>query len=320
MFRKVIGVLLLILGLSGLVFSVAGVYIGRQAIDDLGSSIDRALSRTAVSLDTAADTLVIAKSTLDKVNVGLDTVGVTADNVAQTLLDTQPMLDSVSTVVATNIPDSLEAIQESLPGVAAAAGTIDDTLRKLSEFEVSREVFGIPIAFDLGIDYQPVVSLDESVLQIGQSLDGMPDSLRAIQSDMDVANENLEALSSNINTIASDLEALGDNIQQIDPLFDEYIELIGDIQQSVIQTQAELATQLEMAKLILTLLFVWIGVNQLIPIYLSVDIFTRKSRDNDADFGSSDNPATHEPEDGSKDKEAVGSSLIEEDPSQQEDD
>ncbi|MGB3714729.1 MAG: hypothetical protein WA996_09895 [Candidatus Promineifilaceae bacterium] len=279
MFRKLIGVLFLLISILGLAFSVTGVVIGRQAVDELGSAIDTALNRTLVSLGTASDTLVLTKSTFEQVNAGLDTVGVTADNVAQTLRDTQPLLEGVSTVVASEIPDSLEAIQNSIPGVADAAGTIDDTLRTLSAFEVERAIFGIPISFDLGINYDPEVSLDDSVRQIGLSLDGMPDSLRALRSDLDVANENLENVSSNINTIASDLEALGDNVQQIEPLVDEYIQLISDIELLVNQTQEKLDSQLEMVKLIVTLLFIWIGINQLVPLYLSVDIFTRKSRE-----------------------------------------
>ncbi|HET6447312.1 MAG TPA: hypothetical protein VFI27_22345 [candidate division Zixibacteria bacterium] len=295
MFRKLIGVLLLLVGLLGLAVSVTGVIVGRQAIDDLGSAVNRGLERTLSSLGTASDTLVLTKSTFEHVNTGLDTVGVTADNVAQTLRDTKPMLDSVSSVVASDIPDSLEAIQNSIPGVAEAAGTIDDTLRKLSAFEVEKEVFGIPISFDLGIDYDPTVSLDESVIQIGQSIDGMPDSLRALQSDLDLANDNLENVSANINTIATDLALLGDNVQQIDPLIDEYIELVADIEQLVVQTQDQLDSQLETIKLIVTVLFVWIGVNQVVPLYLSIDIFTRKKNDG-SDIESLDDSRAKAPE------------------------
>lgn len=281
MIRKLIGVLLLLIGLLGLVFSVVGVVVGRQAIDEMGSAIDTALSRTLVSLDTASNTLVLTKSTFEQVKNGLDTVGVTADNVAQTLRDTQPLLDSVSTVAASDIPDSLEAIQNSIPGVADAAGTIDDTLRTLSAFEVERAIFGIPIRFDLGINYDPEVSLDDSVRQIGHSLDGMPDSLRTLKSDLDVANDNLETVSTNINSIASDLEALGENVEQIEPLVDEYIQLISDIGQLLNQTQEELDSQLETVKLIITLLFIWIGLNQVIPLYLALDIFTSKRREDE---------------------------------------
>jgi hypothetical protein len=281
MLRKLVGVFFLLIGIAGIAVSVAGVYLGRQAIDEFGAAVDTALSRSLVTLDTAADTLILTKSTFDRVNSGLDTVGVTADNVAQTLIDTQPMLENISSVVATDIPNSLEAIQDSLPGVAKAAGTIDDTLRALAAFEVSREVFGIPIAFDLGIDYEPELSLDEGVLSIGDSIEGMPDSLRAMQPSLDLANNNLADISTNINDIATDLDAIGDNVKQIEPLIDEYIMLIADVEQLMNQTQAKLDSQLDMAKIILTLLFVWLGVNQVVPIYLSIDIFTRKSGDDE---------------------------------------
>jgi hypothetical protein len=292
MVRKLAGIFFLLIGIAGLAVSVAGVYLGRQAIDDFGAAVDTALSRSLVTLDTAADTLILTKSTFDRVNSGLSTVGVTADNVAQTLIDTQPMLDNISTVVATDVPNSLDAIQDSLPAVAEAAGTIDDTLRALSAFEVSREVFGIPIAFDLGIEYDPEVSLDEGVLSIGESIDGMPDSLRAMQPNLDLANDNLAAISTNINDIAADLEVIGDNVEEIEPLIDEYIMLIADVEQLMNQTQAKLDSQLEMAKIVLTLLFVWLGVNQVVPIYLSIDIFTRGNGDDDNEMDSDDSSSS----------------------------
>jgi methyl-accepting chemotaxis protein len=278
MFRKFLAVLLLLIGLLGLALSVSGALMGRRALDEIGTSLETALSRTVDSLDTASDTLILTKSTFEQVTTGLDTVGNTADNVAQSILDTKPLLDSITSVVSGDIPDSLEAIEGAIPGVADAAGTIDDTLRTLSDFAVEREIFGIPISFDLGINYNPEIDLDDSVLQIGQSLEGMPESLRAIRTDLDVANDNLETISSSVGGIAADLDALGTNVEQIEPLVDDYIQLVSDIKQLAVQTQERLDAQLETAKLIVTLLFVWIGINQLIPLYLSWDIFTRDSR------------------------------------------
>jgi methyl-accepting chemotaxis protein len=251
--------------------------MGRRVLDEIGSSLETALSRTVDSLDTASDTLILTKSTFDQVTTGLETVANTADDVAQSILDTQPLLDSITGVVSGDIPDSLEAIEGAIPGVADAAGTIDDTLRTLSDFAVEREIFGIPISFDLGINYDPEIDLDDSVMQIGQSLEGMPESLRAIRTDLDVANNNLETISSSVGAIAADLDALGTNVEQIEPLVDDYIQLVSDIRQLAVESQERLDAQLETAKLIVTLLFVWIGINQLIPLYLSWDIFTGDS-------------------------------------------
>ncbi len=277
MFRKIMAVLLLLIGLLGLALSVSGALMGRRVLDEIGTSLETALSRTVDSLDTASDTLILTKSTFDQVTTGLETVANTADDVAQSILDTQPLLDSITGVVSGDIPDSLEAIEGAIPGVADAAGTIDDTLRTLSDFAVEREIFGIPISFDLGINYDPEIDLDDSVMQIGQSLEGMPESLRAIRTDLDVANNNLETISSSVGAIAADLDALGTNVEQIEPLVDDYIQLVSDIRQLAVESQERLDAQLETAKLIVTLLFVWIGINQLIPLYLSWDIFTGDS-------------------------------------------
>lgn len=270
--RKIIGVLFLVVGISGLALSIAGTFISRQIIDDLGDAAGNALMLTGESLETINDTLILTKQTLGDVSSGLDTVGVAAVNLSNAVDDTQPIMEQVTQVAARDVPESLESVQGAIPDIAQAAGAIDDTLRILNAFQVERSIFGVPIQFDLGIDYDPEAPLSETVLELGQSLDGMPMGLRALEDDLNSANESMLVIGDNVLTIANDLERLNASVSELEPLVDEYIRLATETADLIRQTRASLDQQLQTAKLIATLLFVWLGLSQIVPFYLASDL------------------------------------------------
>jgi hypothetical protein len=270
--RKILGIFFVLLGLSGLVLSVIGTFASRQIIDDFGEVAGNALLLSSQSIDAVNDTLVVTKQTLADVTEGLDTVGDAAVNLSNTMDDTGPLLDQVTQVAARDVPDGLEAVQSAIPDVAQAAGAIDDALSILNAFQVERSIFGVPIQFDLGIDYDPEMPLDETVLELGQSLEGMPSNLRALESDLSSAGDSLVLIGGNVLTIAEDLDRLNATVGELEPLVDEYIRLATETAELIRQTEMELSQQLQTAKLIATLFFVWLGFSQLVPLYLSWDL------------------------------------------------
>lgn len=274
MMKRILGIVMLIIGLVGLVISVAGLLVSRSVIDDLGTSLETTLTLASDSLDTVGDTLSLTKTSVDQAGSSIDTLAEMATNVSTTMNDTQPLLEQVTQTATQRIPDSVEAIQEALPDVAEAAGAIDDTLLILDSFELDRQIFGIPIQFDLGIDYQPSVPLDETVLTLGQSLDGVPEDLRALEGDLMLTTDNLALIGENIDTIADDLDLISQTVDEINPLLDQYIAIVAQTQELIAQAQSDLGDQLALLQLAVTALFLWLGLNQLVPFYLGWNLMT----------------------------------------------
>jgi hypothetical protein len=274
MLSRIIAVILLLVGIVGIGISVAGILFSFQVVDSLGAALNQTLELTSESLDTVTDTLLLTKQTVSQTGQAIGTVGETTDSVAQMLEDTRPLLDNVSTVATENIPDSLDATQQAIPNLVAVAGAIDNTLEKLSNFQYERTILGVPIGFDLGIDYQPEEPFDESVAQIGVSLEEVPDSLRGLQVHLDAANDNLAAVSGNLQTLTEDLAAIEGSVSEVGPLLDDYIRLVNEINGSITQSQANIDDQLQLVKIGLLILFVWFGLNQLVPLYLGADLIT----------------------------------------------
>lgn len=283
MLRRLLGLFMLLIAIVGIILSVAGTYVVWNMIDGLGDSIDTTLELTSDSLDTVADSLLLTKSTVEDVITSVDTVEETTANLSTTISDTRPLLNQVAPVATEDVPNSLEAVQGTLPNVAGVAGSIDDTLRLLSAFQVNQNVFGVDLGFDLGIEYDPEVPFDESINEIGDSLEGVPGELRALEPFLGTTNENLRIISENINILAGDLGEINQNIENVQPLLDDYLELVYRTSDLVNQTRRGLRDQLQPVKIIVMILFIWIGLTQVAPLYLGWGLLQDSFNDLDED-------------------------------------
>lgn len=274
MLGRVIAVLLLLVGIIGIGIAIVGVLFGFRVVDSLGDALDQTLALTSESLDTVTDTLILTKQTVEQTGQAIGSVGDTTDSVAQMLDDTQPLLGNVSQVATKDVPDSLEAVQLAIPNLVAVAGAVDDTLERLSRFQFERTILGVPIGFDLGIDYQPEAPFDESVALIGTSLEGVPDNLRGLQVHLDTANGNLATVSDNLQALSENLTAIEGSVEEVGPLLEDYITLVSQINSNIAQAQANANDQLQVVKVGIIILFVWFGLNQLVPLYLGADLIS----------------------------------------------
>lgn len=275
MLRRVTGAMLLVIGLAGL--GLAGFVYTQvdPVVDTISGSMTTTLGLTATSLETVEDTLMLAQGTIGDVNTGLETVGESAATLAETLEETQPLLEEVTQIASVDAPDSIEAVQDAIPDVAEVAGVIDDTLVTLNSFAIDENILGFPIQYSLGIDYNPSQPFDQTVNELGDSLEGLPEQLRALEPSLVVANENLGAVSEDISAIAGNLETINGRIAEIDPLLTQYITIVQDIDETVTQTQTTIDLQLESVKLALKAIVIWLGLMQFTMLYLGWDLMTR---------------------------------------------
>ncbi|MBE2198879.1 MAG: hypothetical protein IAE79_09735 [Anaerolinea sp.] len=273
MFRRIIGIVMLLLGLVGLVISGTGVYFGRQAVDGLFKGLDDTLVLASQGLDTAVDSLELAKSTLGDVNDGLDTVEGATLSMAKTVTDTRPLLDQVSVVVSQNAPASVEAMQDSIPALASVAATIDQTLIILSQFRIDEEILGVPFRYDLGINYEPTVPFDQAFIGLGASLDGLPEELRSVEGNLTIANANLAAISDSIVAISQDIETINSRVAEVPAQLDSYGGIIKQINTSLTTVRTQVTQQQERAKLAITFILIWWGLPQIALVIIGWDFF-----------------------------------------------
>lgn len=272
--RRIFGVFMLLIGVLGIALSVAGMIVTQRLVDEMASGIDANLTLTLESMDTVRESLLLTQDTVAEINDGLDTVETTADDVAQALENTKPLLQEISDVTSEEVPDSLETVQESIPALLEVATTIDETLYLLSDFRIDQQILGIPLRWDLGVNYDPEIPFATSVEELGGSLEGLPAQLRSLQVYVDVAEENVDTIGADVTEIADSLQAVNENVAELDPLLNEYLVTVTEFSDSLRETRTTLAEQVRMAKRVLTLLLAWIGLIQVVPLYLGWELVT----------------------------------------------
>ena len=275
--KKFIGIIMLLSGLMGLGVSIGGIVVGRQVVDNITGQLTQSVNSSTDNLETIEETLLLTKATLVDVYNGLSTVEQTAQNASATIYQTGPLLDQVSQIASRDVPASLDAVQAALPNIAEVATNIDQALKTIDAFQFSQSILGFPLQFDLGIDYNPPAPIDESINQMSVSLDQLSSGFRSLDQNIDVSNQNLQTLSQNVLTISQDLQLVNKRLAQFSPLIDEYIKIINNIQDGLSQSQSRLTAQMEMVKLGITVLMVWIGLAQVVPLYFGWQFITERS-------------------------------------------
>ena len=122
---------------------------------------------------------------------------------------------------------------------------------------------------------------DETVISLGSSMDGLPERLESLGAELAVADENLATISEDMDTIAGDLEKINGRIAEIPTLLDDYIRLTTDLSDAIRQSRARLQTQLDLLKRGIVIFLIWLGLIQLAPLYLGLELVTGKRDENE---------------------------------------
>lgn len=274
MLKRFVGLIMIILGLLGLTVSVLGYIYGRQVIAQIGTGIDDSLSLVSETLDNVQETLVVTKDTIEEANNTLNTVETLAIDVSVAVDETRPLLDQAATITSQEIPDSLETIQGTIPTLVTVADSIDTTLGTLNKFQINESILGFNIQYDLGINYEPEVPFSEAVSEIGDSLDGLPESLRELDGTISTTNANLVIVSDDMVQVATDLGTLNEQLTEFLPVMDEYIRLSGEANDQIRQARSSINTNIDMLQLMVTIFMIWLGLFQFLPLYVGAELLS----------------------------------------------
>jgi hypothetical protein len=116
------------------------------------------------------------------------------------------------------------------------------------------------------------VPFDESVSEIGRSFETLPDQLRDLDEYVVVANDNLSLISDDVLAISQDLDGVNGRIAELDPLLEDYLRIVVELNDSTRQTRQIILSELAALKQIITIALAWVALSQLAPLYLGVEL------------------------------------------------
>jgi methyl-accepting chemotaxis protein len=280
-FRRILGILMMIIGIVGLIIAVAFGYYGRVAVDSVAAGLNSTIAVLQTTVGTTVDSLVSVKSTLNEAQTTVDTVSDTVGNLSTTLFDTQPLLEQVTSIATETVPDSLEAVQGAIPNLAGIAGSIDTTLERLDDLKVERAILGVPFSFDLGITYNPREPFDAAVLQIGDSFVGLPEQLRSLDANLGTAVDNIATIGANVRDLSGNLADVSATLGDFPGLLDQYIGVLNQTEASLVNIKEQFEANLNLIKWVITGLGVWFALYQVVPLYVGWRMITDDDDDDE---------------------------------------
>lgn len=272
MIRRIVGLIFIIIAIAGWFIAYQGLQLTNQFIDNLSLSINNTMQITTDTLTNVENSLVVAKQTITDLSATLATMETTAADMAAGIDDAQPLMEEVNIVVTQDVPNSIETLQIALPTLVEVASVVDDTLTTLSRFRIDQSIFGFQLNYDLGINYNPEVPFDQAVVELGAGLEGLPQTLRGLETQLVLTQSSMNTMSHNMDQLATDMANLNTGIAEVQPVMDEYIRIVVDTNDRLRLSRNQISTQADQVKQIFGIIFIWMGLFQLVPLYLGLEM------------------------------------------------
>lgn len=177
------------------VIGAAALWVGTDFVTRLAAAT-AVVSETSDVIEETIDTADAVIASVSSGLVGADTI---VADIAESTDRTAAVIDDASQLLMTDVADSVEAVEASLPALIGAGRVIDDTLSALA-------IFGVP--------YDSEVPFADALVDIDRSLEGLAEELRAQGADLGAIAEPVRSAgveTARLATTLSDIQiALAD--------------------------------------------------------------------------------------------------------------
>ncbi len=276
--RRMIGGAIVLVGLLGLIGGLYGTYALQGAAVKLERDVTSGMDFGLEGLEVVSDTLQVLIQTVDDTATVMDAAVASSESTAETLAALEPAVQELSDIVATDLPDSITAIQDAMPALEQASGAIDQTLRTLAAFEWSTTlpIINYELGFGLGVEYDPLVPLDESVAQLGEELAKLPTHLEGIEANLAKTHQELGETAESVEQVGESLAAVSQDLQTTSEMLAEYDDLLARATSQVREVRWNIRGRIQKGRITLSGILIWLTLSQLAPLYLGYTLLSTR--------------------------------------------
>lgn len=249
------GRLMRTVGIVGVVAGIAAIAVSLWLLHDMDAMLGRSLVLTADSLETVDASLSVATESVGLVSAGLDDAEQTSRGLEESLSEGSDLLAETARLTRTGVADSLESFEQSMPALIQVTGTVDSTLRAVDQLPV-------------GPEYDPDEPFDESLRELRDDLDGLPEDLREQADAVDDASDNLATVGRQSTEIADSMLDVRLNLDRAGRVLGRYQATTSEARELIGQTRDDLRRRLWILRGLAILLGLIYCVGQVLPIYL----------------------------------------------------
>ncbi len=250
--KRVFGFVFVITAVVGVIFSLVGLIelwryrpVVTQTVADNLALFDQALG-------TTQDGLGVVAQVLKTVTVDVASLQTTTRALAVAIHDTNPMLDSLTTLTGKDFPASVAATQTSLASAQSSALLIDNALALLSSVPFS------PVS-----PYKPAVPLHTSLAQVSKSMDSLSPSLATIHTSLVTGKTNLAVVETELTNISATTREISSSLASAQVVVEQYQTVTTSLKERVEGTQLAAPGWMTAITWGLSFVLIWFLISQL---------------------------------------------------------
>jgi len=243
--------ILLILGaLLGIFLAVGGTLYLWGNENRLNSQVTRGLDLIDNTLETSAEGLELLNQSLLRTTSTIALLKETSDELSSSLDSTIPIVEQMGTMIGEDMTTVVRDTQASLSSAQSSARLVDDTLRIITS---------LPL---IGQRYAPALPLGESIGNVTESLEGLPDSFRDIQHQMNTAAGQLETIQSEVESLAENITEAENSITEAQGVIGEYESQVSTLQERMAGIRQNFPRWIRSFNWGITLFLIWMAIAQ----------------------------------------------------------
>jgi uncharacterized phage infection (PIP) family protein YhgE len=250
--RRLFGFFLVIAAVAGFIFSIFGLTQVWRYKPMLTQTVGDNLTLLNQTLTTTEDGLTSVGQMMQTITTDLGSLQTTTQALAQAIHATNPMLDSLTLLAGTKLPDAIGAMQSSLASAQGSALLIDNVLTALTSIPF------LPVA-----QYKPAVPLHTALSQVSTSLDEIPTSLTTINTSLIAGKANLGQVEVELTKISETVKGISDNLDSALKVIEQYKKVTIQVKTRVEAAQLAAPGWITGIAWVATFFLVWLLIAQL---------------------------------------------------------
>lgn len=276
--RRIIGIIIVLVALAGIAAAIYALIELQPASEQFEREAAAGFDFVLETLDTTASTLSTLETALEDSQAVIETAAETSRQASQTLDELKPAVQDLADMVAFDLPNNIQAMQDTMPALKQATAAIDASLRTLAGFQWGTTIplVNYELSLGLGIEYDPEVPLDQSVAAIEEELGEIAPHLTALQGSLLDTHHNLGDTAQDTKDLADDLEQIGTDLAGTGDALEAYDALLVRAQERLLESRRGLREQIRSVRWVATGVLIWLALSQAAPFYLGCSLVTAK--------------------------------------------
>ena len=266
--KRIIGILKIILNLMWMAAALMLLIWGQKALVWTENRVNSALDAMLENVILAKTMITETTDVMVAVDDSLSAVETTMIDGALVLIESRPLVDKTSQILVEDVPEAMDEVQKTMPAVIEATRTIEQTLNLLSGFKlILPNPFGDDFQFDLGVEYNPEISLEESLGDLSSSLQPISDQMRILEGDLISADISMGVMSQNLFDLAKSLDKVRETLLDIQAVLAAFDANLEQLQELLGASKSNFPRILSSTRIAIITLTTLLLLTQIPPIY-----------------------------------------------------